>query len=301
MTDLSVIILTHNTRELTIACVRAALGDLASGGLNAEVIVVDNASTDGTARAIREQFGAVRVIENEENAGFARGNNIGLAAARGRYRLLLNSDAFVQPGALRALVAFMDAHPDAGACGPMLLNEDGSLQPSGRSLPSVGSVFADMTKLYRVSRRDVFEQRGRDYGQVARVGEISGAALMIRREAYEATGGFDPAFFAYYEDVDLCKRIGQAGYAIYYVPDAKVMHLWKRTSCALPETSYRAGQDSLRYYFRKHHGRAAEACIQLMLAARETTLALASLLRGRFADARFHGRMLAHVLAGRSL
>ncbi len=299
--DLSAIILTHNTCELTIASVRAVCEDIAAAGLDAEVIVVDNASTDGTAQAIRAAFEDVRVIEAGENLGFARGNNVGLAAARGRYCFLLNSDAFVQPGALRVLVAFMDAHPEAGACGPMLLNEDGSLQPSGRPLPTVWSVFVDMTKLYRLARRDVFEQRGRDYRRVARVGEISGAALMLRREVCEAVGGFDPAFFAYYEDVDLCKRIGEAGFAIYYVPDAKVRHLWRRTSRILPEASYRAGQDSMRYYFHKHHGRAAEAVVQLMLAARESSLMLAALARGRRERVGFHGRMLAHALRSRSL
>ncbi|BCX05910.1 MAG: glycosyl transferase [Candidatus Roseilinea sp.] len=299
--DVSIIILSHNTRELTCACLRAVLSDAATSGLSAEMIVVDNASTDGTAPAIRNAFAGVRVIEAGENLGFARGNNLGLAAACGRYRFLLNSDAFVQPGALHALAAFMDAHPDAGACGPMLLNEDGSLQPSGRPLPTVWSVFVDMTKLYRLARRNVFEERGRDYGQVARVGEVSGAALMLRREAYETTGGFDPAFFAYYEDVDLCKRIGEAGFAIYYVPDAKVTHLWKRTSRVLPEASYRAGVDSLRYYFRKHHGRAAEAAVQLMLAGRESSLMLASAVRGRRERVAFHRHMLAHALARRSL
>lgn len=299
--DVSVIILTHNTRALTCACVRAALDDAAASELSAEVIVVDNASTDGTAQAIRDAFADVRVIETGENLGFARGNNLGLAAARGRYRFLLNSDAFVQPGALRTLASFLDAHPDAGACGPMLLNEDGSLQPSGRPLPTVWSVFVDMTKLYRLARRNVFEERGRDYGRVARVGEISGAALMLRREAYEATGGFDPAFFAYYEDIDLCKRIGEAGFAIYYVPDAKVMHLWRHTSRGLPEASYCAGVDSLRYYFYKHHGRAAEAAVQLMLAGRETSLMLASTVRGRRERAAFHRRMLTRALARRSL
>ncbi len=299
--DASIIILTHNTRELTCACVRAVLNDAVTSGLSAEVIVVDNASTDGTAQAIRDTFAGVRVIEAVENLGFARGNNLGLAAARGRYRFLLNSDAFVQAGALQALVKFMDAHPDAGACGPMLLNEDGSLQPSGRPLPTLWSVFLDMTKLYRLARRNVFEERGRDYGRLARVGEISGAALMLRREAYEATGGFDPAFFAYYEDVDLCKRIGEAGFTIYYVPDAKVMHLWRRTSRRLPEAGYRAGVDSLRYYFRKHHGRFAEGVIQLMLAAREFSLMLASVVRGRIERAAFHSRMLARALTCRSL
>lgn len=297
-TDLSVIILTYNTRELTRACVQSVLADAATSGLNIEVIVVDNGSSDGTAHALRQACAAaplparVQVIENADNLGFARGNNVGLAAAQGRYRLLLNSDTVVVPGALTALVHFMDAHPDAGACGPMLLNPDGTLQPSGRPLPTLRSLFVDMTRLYRLTRRDMFAQRGRDYTRVAKVGELSGAALMIRREVYERVGGFDPNLFAYYEDVDLCKRIGDAGYAIYYVPQAQITHLWKRSSQALPEVTYRAGISSARYYFRKHYGRAAEASVQLMLVAREAIRIVVALARGQTERVRFHRRML---------
>jgi hypothetical protein len=293
--DLSVIILSFNTRELTLACVRSVFA--AHDNLALEVIVVDNASADGTVEALREVCPEACVIANDKNLGFARGNNVGLRVAHGRYLMLLNSDTLAQPGALGALVRFMDAHPDAGACGPMLLNEDGSLQPSGRPLPSVWRLFVDMTKLYRLWQRDVFAQRGRDYTQVARVGEVSGAALLVRREAYERVGGLDEKLFAYYEDVDLCKRIGDAGYAIYYVPDAKVTHLWKRSSRAAPEQTYRAGQIGARYYFRKHHGRLAQAAVQGMLLAKEVALITANALRGRRDATDFHRRMLRHAFA----
>src|SRR5512135_2508392 len=155
MPDLSVIILTYNTCDLTRDCVMAALADAGRSRLDVEIIVVDNASSDETVATLRGAFPAVNVIVNASNLGFGRGNNVGLAAATGRYLLLLNSDAFVQPGALRALVEFMDAHPDAGACGPMLLNLNGTLQPSGRSLPNVWSVFVGMTKIYRLWKHDL--------------------------------------------------------------------------------------------------------------------------------------------------
>jgi GT2 family glycosyltransferase len=291
--ELSVIVLTHNTCELTLSCVRSVLADCPA----AEIIVVDNASSDGTFEAVQTAFPGVRVILNDANLGFARGNNLGLAAARGPYLLLLNSDTIVQPGALGALVRFIDAHPEAGACGPMLLNEDGSVQPSGRSLPTAWRLIVDMTRMYRLWQSDMFEERGRDYRQVARVGELSGAALMIRREAYERVGGFDPALFAYYEDVDLCKRIGDAGYAIYYVPDARIIHLWARSSRAVPELAYRAGQDSARIYFLKHHGPGSQLVVQLLLAGKECALIAAGLLRGRPDQAAFHRRMLDNALA----
>jgi len=187
----------------------------------------------------------------------------------------------------------MRAHPEAGACGPQLLNPDGSLQPSGRKLPSVWSVFLGMTKLYRLARRNFYEERGRDYSQVARVEELSGAALLVRREAYERTGGFDPRFFAYYEDVDWCKRLGEAGYALYYVPQAQVYHAWGSTSRQVSDLAYRAAQHGLAYYFAKHHSGLAYAAIVGLLAAKELALlawAAARLDRTAFA---FHRRMLA--------
>ncbi len=290
--DVSIIVVTHNTCNLTLRCIEAAKLDATASEIKAEVVVVDNASTDGTVTTIRAVFDDVQVIGLDKNLGFAKANNIGVAHAKGRFCFLINSDAFIQPGALRILLDFMHTHPEAGACGPMLLNEDGSLQPSGRPLPTVWSVFVDMTKLYRLARRDVFEQRKRDYQQIARVGEISGAAILIRREVYEAVGGFDPKFFTYYEDVDLCKRIGEAGYAIYYVPHAKVIHLWHRTSQNLPEATYQAGQDSMRYYFRKHHGLVGEVFIHNMLVAKELVLLLIALLRKDRSRVRFHTHML---------
>ena len=290
---LSVIVLSYNTRDLTLACLRAL--DAAAAGLETEIIVVDNASTDNTVSCLTAEFPRVRVIANHENVGFARGNNLGLAAASGRYRLVLNSDTVAQPGALRVLAEFMDAHPEAGACGPQLLNPDGTLQPSGRDLPSLWSVFAGMSRLYRLWRRDFYEQRGRDYTQVARVQEVSGAALLVRREAYERTGGFDPRFFAYYEDVDWCKRLGEAGYAIYYVPHARVRHLWHGSSRQESALASRAAQDSLRLYFARHHGPLAHAAIRALLAAKEAVLLVQARLRRDRAATALHRALLRSV------
>ncbi len=294
--DLTVIVLTYNTLLLTKACLRSVYDDLDRTPYTAEVVVVDNASTDGTVEALRSQFPCARLVVNKANLGFTGGNNAGLQVAQGRYLLLLNSDTEVQPGALAALALFMEQHPDAGACGPMLLNPDGTLQPSGRALPSVWSVFVGMTKLYRLWKNDLYEQRGRDYTKTARVGEVSGAALMVRREAYEKVGGLDPNLFAYYEDVDWCKRIGEAGYHVYYVPGARVMHRWKSTSQSVSELAYRAGQDSQRYYFSKHYGFLAGAYIQALLVQKECALITANAARWNGHAVRFHCRMLANAL-----
>jgi N-acetylglucosaminyl-diphospho-decaprenol L-rhamnosyltransferase len=299
--DLSVVVVTYNSRDLTLACAASVLADQQPGTpvrpLEVELIVVDNGSSDGTAAALHQAMPQARVLAQPTNLGFAGGNNAGLAAARGRYLLLLNSDTEVRPGALAALAAFMDAHPDAGACGPMLLNPDGSLQPTGRDLPTVGSLFLDMTKLYRLWKRDLYAQPGRDYTQVAVVEELSAAAFLVRRSVYEQVGGLDTGYFFYYEDVDYCKRIGDAGYRIYYVPTAQVMHQWQGTSQNVSILAYRAGQDSLRYYFRKHHGRLAGAAVQAMLAGKESVLLLASAVRRNRTGVLLHRQMLRRALA----
>jgi N-acetylglucosaminyl-diphospho-decaprenol L-rhamnosyltransferase len=289
---LSVIIVTHNTWQLTRDCLQSVLTDCAQLDGPAEIIVVDNASTDDSATLVRGQFPQVRLIVNESNLGFSRGNNLGLEAAHGRYLLLLNSDTQVQAGALGSLIEFMDTHPEAGACGPMLLNEDGSLQPSGHPLPSFWSVALAMTRAYRLWKADLYIQPGRDYRQVARVGEVSGAAIMVRKEVYQQVGGLDENFFAYYEDVDWCKRIGQAGHEICYVPTARVMHRWHGTSREVSEQSHRAGQQSIRYYFAKHHGRAAQLGIQLLLVSKEAFLMMAALCRRDRNSVDFHRDML---------
>lgn len=293
--DLSVIVLSYNTRDLTLACLRAL--PAAAAGLALEVIVVDNHSADDTMARVAVECPQAQVIVAERNLGFARGNNLGLAAARGRYLMLLNSDTAAAPGALRVLVDFMDTHADAGACGPQLLNPDGSLQPSGRDLPSLGSVVAGMLKLHRLRGDSFYKQLRRDYSQTARVQELSGAALLVRREAYARLGGLDPQFFVYYEDVDWCKRLGEAGYALYYVPQARVQHVWGGSSRQVSTLAYRAGQDSLRYYFAKHHGSLAHLAIQMVLVLKEVVLWCAALFRRDRAALALHRTMLARALA----
>ncbi len=297
--DLSVIVVTYNSRALTLACVASVLAEQGRSRAKVELVVVDNASTDGTADALRAAAPQAHVLVQPANLGFAGGNNVGLAAAAGRYLMLLNSDTVVCAGALDTLVAFMEAHADAGACGPMLLNPDGSLQPTGRDLPTLGSLFLDMTRLYRLGRGGLYAQRGRDYSQVAAVGELTAAALLVRRSVYAEVGGLDSGFFFYYEDVDWCKRIGDGGYRIYYVPTAQVVHQWQGTSRTVSTLAYRAGQDSLRYYFRKHHGRMAECAVQAMLMSKEGALLLASALRRSQPGVLLHRQMLRRAAAPR--
>lgn len=295
MTDLSVVILSFNTREVLRNCLASVLADVARAGREIEIIVVDNASTDGSPEMVASDFPEAKLIINAWNSGFSKGNNIGLAQARGRYLLCLNSDTLAQPRSLAALIEFMDAHPDAGAIGPMLLNEDGSLQPSGRALPTALSVFLGMSKLYRLWSNDFYRQRGRDYNKIQEVQEVSGAALCVRREAYEKTHGFDENLWAYYEDVDWCVRIVKAGYKIYYAPQAKIIHLWKRSSQKTPELVYRAGQNSQRYYFRKHNSPIQTKLVDMMLGLKEIINILMAFVQGDKNRVNFHRAMFASL------
>ena len=295
--DLSVIIVTYNVRDLTLACLRSLYRDGSMTRFNIEVLVVDNASADNTVTAIETEFPHVCVIKNAKNLGFALGNNVGLAIAQGRYLFLLNSDTEVNDGALGALIEFMDANAEAGAGCPMLLNPDGSLQPTGRPLPSLWSVFVGMTKLYRLWKKDFYLQPGRDYNKVTCVGEVSGAAMLVRKSVYDQTGGFDPKLFIYYEDVDWCKRIHDLGFKVFYIPQARVMHIWQRITKVLPERTYRASQDSLRYYFYKHHGPVAHSLIQALLFAKEMLLLVVSALKQDKTLRQLHRHMLSNVFS----
>ncbi|MGB8643939.1 MAG: glycosyltransferase family 2 protein, partial [Anaerolineae bacterium] len=235
MTDplLTVIVVSWNTRELLRNC----LASLArSVDLAAETIVVDNGSADGTLEMLAADFPAVRVIANAMNRGFAAANNQGLAAAHGRYFLLLNSDTVVAPDVLSRLCAFMETHPEAGASGPQLHNIDGTLQPSGRAFPTLFQAVTALLPMPRALRKTLASPvERRDYTQVAMVDELSGAALCLWRTAIEQVGGLDEDFFFLGEDVDLCWRLHAAGWKIYYVPQAVVTHLWGGSRVRLSE------------------------------------------------------------------
>jgi GT2 family glycosyltransferase len=262
--DLSIVIVNWNTRDLLRHCL-ASLSN--TTGVSCETIVVDNGSTDGSLEMLKARFPEVRVISKERNIGFAAANNCGLAQARGRYCLLLNSDTRVDPDTLTRMVQFMDNHSVAGACGPQLLNADGTLQPSGRGFPTLASALGELLPMpegWRQSLRGK-EQR-RDYNQACQVDEVSGAALCLRRKALHEIGLLDDEFFFLGEDIDLCWRLKRAGWKVFYVPDARVMHLWggsrnKTDNYAISLLSQRA------YYllFRKHRSNATALLLKAIL------------------------------------
>lgn len=209
--DLAIAIVNYNRRDFLERCLQSVKVDLEASGLLAEVVVVDNASEDGSAQFVRDHFREVALIANDQNRGFSAANNQAIAATRARYVLLLNNDCEVLPGALAHLVQFADAHPDTGALGCMLLRGDGERH----RLPA--SIF---------SRLAWFPDRP------CKVAWIVGAALLLRREAIEAVNGLDEAFFFYYEDWDLGLRLRKAGWTNRYTPGARIIH-YERASTSL--------------------------------------------------------------------
>ena len=197
-----------------------------------EIFVVDNNSSDGSADSVERDFAEVRLIRNHENTGFAAANNSALREATGRYVMLLNSDTRVHPGAFREMIAFMEAHRQAGYCGPMLLNDDGTHQPSARRFPTVLSrpfSMAGLPPRYPESRHclDLHILKGSD--ESFRMDWVTGACLMVRREAFEAVGPMNEEFFLYFEETDWCHQMASAGWEGWYVPAAKVTHLGGRS------------------------------------------------------------------------
>ncbi len=259
---LSILIVNWNTRDLLAGCLRSItdyrlkIEDPASSifNLQSEIIVIDNASADGSAAMVRERFPWVKLIENAENVGFARANNLGIRMAQGRYVLLLNPDTVVHPGALAALVAFMDAHPAAGACGPRLLNGDGSLQPACHPMLTPGREFWRLLFLERLWPRATYPLARWDAVTPRRVEVIKGACLLLRREALDQVGPLDENYFMYTEEVDLCCRLARAGWELWYVPAAAVTHYGEGSSKQAAEAMYIQLYRSKVQFYRKFGG-----------------------------------------------
>lgn len=262
--NLSILIVTYNSAKLMPPLLEHLAKEIQH--LNAEVIVVDNASRDQTADLVRSQFPWVKLIASAENLGFAAGNNLGAQQATGRYLLLLNPDAIPEPGALQRGIELMDQHPDAGLAGGELRGVDGSRQPSARMFPRLRDEFFVLSGLaakYPHSRLfGRLDRRWADPEVAAEVDWIPGAFVFIPRQRFVDLAGFDERFFMYYEEVDLCRRLQAAGTKIYYWPELKAMHIGGESAKTVEKQRVsRAGSQleswrmrSALLYYRKHHG-----------------------------------------------
>ena len=265
--DISLIIVSFNTCNVLREALQSV--EREKGDLLLEIFVVDNHSHDGSVDMVTSEFPSVRLIRSEVNLGFGAANNVALERARGRYVVLLNSDAFLCPDSLRLSVAYMDLQPKVGLAGGRLVGPDHTWQPSARMFPNITSDFLVLTGLaakFPKSRfLGRFDRTWADQSQPAEVDWVPGAYSIIRTEALHKVGFFDPDFFLYSEEVDLCRRIQTAGYKIMYWPDIVVIHIGGESSRQIKTLEMSsAGAQLIRWrmrstllYYRKHHGSAA--------------------------------------------
>lgn len=245
--DLSISIIDTNNREQTLQCLRSVFAK--THGLSLEIFVVDNACTDGSAEAIAAEFPHVRLIHNQVRKGFSTNNNLALSQATGRYLMLLNDDTVVQDGAFNQMVTFMDQHPEVGAVGANLLNPDGSRQQEACDYPP--QPLYDALRPFSTWLRPL---RCNPH-QPTHVGSVCGACMLVRREAADRVGLLDTDFDPLYsEEVEWCHRIRQAGWKIYHVPQARVIHYGGQTMNRAPLRKLEKLYEKKALYFRKHHG-----------------------------------------------
>lgn len=262
--DLSIVIVSFNTRNVLRECLQSI--ERESGELKVETWVVDNCSSDGSPEMIEQEFPNVHLIRSKTNLGFGAANNVALEKARGRYIVLLNSDAFLCADSLRLAVKHMDENPRAGLVGARLVGRDHSWQPSARMFPTVlndAFIYFGLASRHPKSRVfGRFDRTWADQSVAAEVDWVPGAFSIIRSEVFAKVGFFDPAFFLYSEEVDLCRRIKDAGYQIWYWPDIVVVHIGGESSRQIKTLEMSStGAQLIRWrmrstllYYRKHHG-----------------------------------------------
>jgi hypothetical protein len=255
--DLSIIIVSWNCRDELAACLVSIAPE--RHGVALETVVVDNASRDGAAEMVREKFPGVALIANVVNRGFAAANNQGIAATGGRNVLLLNPDTVVHDRALETFVRTLDGDGAIGACGAKLLNADGTVQTSVRTFPSFAALFYQYTplRMFGVGKRAYRRYKSRDFGfdRPADVDSLMGAALCVPRRVLDQLGGLDERFFVYFEEVDLCRRIRDAGLRNRFVPEAVVTHLGGVSAGGQSAASLFLCRSMFRY-LRKHESAA---------------------------------------------
>lgn len=253
---LSIVILCWNDLKVIGDCLRSLYG--ATRDTEFEVIVPDNGSTDGSPEFVRRSFPDVRVLENGANLGFAKGNNTGIRASQGELILILNPDTVVHDGALDRLVAFADRHPEAGAFGCRVVNPDGSYQLTTAPFPSIWRYWMNILRLHRLAQFATLFRFGGYldwHGDTERtVDWQSGCCVMFRAHLLKRLGGFDEQFFYTYEEVDLCRRVWNAGYSILFTPEASVTHLHGQSVSRFPLRFELEKQRNGYRYFYKHFG-----------------------------------------------
>ncbi|HJW89050.1 MAG TPA: glycosyltransferase family 2 protein [Anaerolineales bacterium] len=261
---LSIIVVSWNTRELLEECLSSISNHLRSAEY--EVIVVDNASTDGSVQMVKKLFPQVGLIENPVNLGFAVANNQALKIAAGRFLLLLNSDAMLISDSVSEALDFMNRHPAAGACGVRLINPDGTYQGSHADFPTLRSEFLNATSLGTRFVRPYYPSHPPGCeAELCEADWVTGAFILLRREVYEQVGGMDESFWMYSEETDWCYRVKQAGWKIYYLPRIEVLHIGGGSSANRRVEMVGQLYQSKVLFFAKHYGVFAAQRLRVML------------------------------------
>lgn len=271
---LSVVIVNWNVKDLLRRCLNSVLEGLRSDNgqqLSCQIVVVDNASDDGSVGMLREEFPHVHLIANKENLGFTRGNNQGIAFSNGRYVLLLNPDTEILGDALGEMVVYMEAHHRVGALGPQLLDPDGQVQSSRRRFPNLGTAYVESTFLQQwFPESDILKRYyvldGSD-DETQSVDWVVGACLLMRRETLEEVGLLDERFFMYSEELDWCYRAKELGWEVVYLPTAQVIHYVGKSSEQVLPLRHIQFQRSKVLFFKKHHGYWSGETLRLFLLA----------------------------------
>jgi len=255
--DVSIVIVNWNTQDILRNCLQSIYEQ--AGGVHFEVIVIDNASTDGSAEMVRTKFPQVVLIENSENRGFAAANNQGLAIAGGRYVLLLNSDTVVLNSAISKIVSFADAHPEAAVVGCQVLNPDKTLQPACFMFPSILNMLLSTSYLYKLFPKNKFFGREQmtwwDRNDIREVDVVTGCFMLARREAIDQVGMMDELFFMYGEETDWCYRFKQAGWKIVFAPVGQIVHLGGASSSRMAARMTLQLRGAILQFMAKHHSR----------------------------------------------
>jgi N-acetylglucosaminyl-diphospho-decaprenol L-rhamnosyltransferase len=280
---LAVVIINYNTRDHLRRCLDS-LGDAG----RAELVVVDDGSSDGSVAMVREEYPHVRCVANGATAsGYGAAANRGVGASQAPYVLLLNSDTILPPGAIATLSCYLDRHPRVGIAGPRLANPDGSLQVSTFPYPEpMHMLIRETSLLHLVGLLPVV----RDYYLLTwphdgerNVPWVLGAALLIRREAFEAVGGFDAGFYMYSEEVDLCYRVARAGWQVRFTPEATIVHVGGASVNQMrAEMTAQLYRSRLRFY-RQHYSLRAMRLFKLILTYFMLRNLIRDLVRQRFA------------------
>lgn len=310
--DLSICILTNRQPELLPICVEACLSEIKRAQIEAEIIIVDNASADRYAERLKSLSQAVRVIRNEQNLGFSAGNNVAIRSSRGRYVLILNDDAILQEGSLEILLREVRSHPEVGAVGPKLLNSDGSLQFgfTNKRFPRIRGMLCEFLPFNKALYQHAWTRKlfteWNDGEQTGPTDYIAGACLLSPRAALNAVGLFDENFYFWFDDTDLCYRLKKAGYQVIYIAEVRAIHYGSASLRRLTRSqTYAIFLRSLNYYFKKHHSPLRRLAVQLSLAlaylVRIPAVFLLRLMSGHSASQQIDDSMKASLVALRVL